>query len=100
MDVMRMFLMRNGNFDENGRKSFEEVETQDGAVTLAAAREVRLLYIVLVVCFLFIIFVFCTLCLLCVSYLSSFVFCILCCCEFHNHHLCFFVYFFVLCFCV
>ena len=54
MDVMRMFLMRNGNFDENGRKSFEEVETQDGAVTLAAAREVRLLYIVLVVCFLFI----------------------------------------------
>ena len=56
MDVMRMFLMRNGNFDDNGRKSFEEVETQDGAVTLAAAREVRLLYIVLVVCFLFIIF--------------------------------------------
>ena len=53
MDVMRMFLMKNGNFDENGRKSFEEVETQDGAVTLAAAREVRLLYIVLVVCFLF-----------------------------------------------
>ena len=55
MDVMRMFLMKMV-FDENGRKSFEEVETQDGAVTLAAAREVRLLYIVLVVCFLFIIF--------------------------------------------
>ena len=43
-------------FDENGRKSFEEVEPPDGAVTLPAAREVRLLYIVLVVCFLFIIF--------------------------------------------
>ena len=55
MDVMRMFLMKMV-FNENGRKSFEEVETQDGAVTLAAAREVRLLYIVLVVCFLFIIF--------------------------------------------
>ena len=87
MDVMRMFLMRNGNFDENGRKSFEEVETQDGAVTLAAAREVRLLYIVLVVCFLFIIF--CILCLLCVSYLSSFVYCA--CCVLPIYHLLCFV---------